>query len=140
MSLSDGSRNFLRYGYGDLLREGRKYAVLHRIWAGHGSDCGLWGDPLMAAAYGRASSFSGSDGVEWMEPLSFKGRKGSGLAGNRDSYAGVTASRRSRIASAIFVHVSRLGPGNLYNLETAGPGCAERRVSAADVGCGRRRG
>ena len=91
MALSNGSRNFLRYGYGDLLREDRKYALLHRIWPGT-QRLLLWGDPLMAAAYGRASSFSGSDGVEWMEPLSFKGRKGSGLAGGRDGYAGITAS------------------------------------------------
>ena len=90
MALSNGSRSFLRYGYGDLLRDDRKYAVLHRIWPGT-QRLLLWGDPLMAAAYGRASSFSGSAGVEWMEPLSFKGRKGSGLAGGRDGYAGVVS-------------------------------------------------
>jgi hypothetical protein len=90
MSLSNGPRNFLRYGYGDLLREDRKYALVHRIWPGT-QRLLLWGDPVMAAAYGRASGFSGSDGVEWMEPLSFKGRKGSGLAGGRDGYAGVTS-------------------------------------------------
>jgi hypothetical protein len=90
MSLSSGSRVFMRYGYGDLLRDDRKYAVLHRIWPGTQRFL-LWGDPLMAAAYGKASSFSGSDGVEWMEPLSFKGRKGSGLAGGRDGYAGVVS-------------------------------------------------
>jgi hypothetical protein len=90
MALSNGSRNFLRYGYGDLLREDRKHAVLHRIWPGT-QRLLLWGDPLMAAAYGRASSFSGSDGVEWMEPLSFKGRKGSGIAGGRNGYAGITS-------------------------------------------------
>ena len=88
MALSNGSRNFLRYGYGDLLREDRKYAVLHRIWPGTQRFL-LWGDPLMADAYGRASDFAGSDGVEWMEPLSFKGRKGSGIAGGRTGYTGV---------------------------------------------------
>ena len=91
MSLSGGSRNFLRYGYGDLLREDRKYSLLHRIWPGT-QRLLLWGDPLMAAAYGRASSFAGSDGVEWMEPLSFKGRKGSGLAGGRDAYETASSS------------------------------------------------
>jgi len=89
MSLSNGSRNFMRYGYGDLLRENRRYSVLHRIWPGT-QRLLLSGDPLLAAAYGRSSSFSGSSGVEWMEPLSFKGRKGSGLAGGRESYAGAT--------------------------------------------------
>ena len=34
MKFSAGSRSFLRYGYGDLLREDRKWGVLHRIWPG----------------------------------------------------------------------------------------------------------
>src|SRR5438309_10322873 len=41
----------------------------------------------MAAGYGRAFSFSGSLGVELFEPLSFKGRMGSGLPGGRNAYA-----------------------------------------------------
>jgi len=45
-----------------LYCEDRKYAVLHRIWPGT-QRLLLWGDPLMAAAYGRASNFAGSDGV-----------------------------------------------------------------------------
>jgi hypothetical protein len=40
----------------------------------------------MAAAYGRSSSFCGSLGMELCEPLSFKGRKGSGLPGGRTAY------------------------------------------------------
>ena len=83
---SSGSRRFLRYGYGDLMTEDRKYGVLHRIWPGT-QRLLLWGDPEMAAAYGRVSSFCGSLGVEWCEPLSFKGRKGSGLSGGRNAYA-----------------------------------------------------
>ena len=86
MSLSAGSRNFLRYGYGDLLTEKRPYNVLHRIWPGT-QRLLLWGDPAYAAAYSRAMSFCGSAGVEIFEPLSFKGRKGSGLPGGRDAYA-----------------------------------------------------
>jgi len=87
-SLSSGSRSFLRYSYGDLLRGDRKYRVLHRIWPGT-QRLLLWGDPLYAAAYGRLFSFCGSDGVEYFDPLSFKGRKGSGLpdSGGRDGYA-----------------------------------------------------
>jgi hypothetical protein len=85
-SLSSGSRSFLRYGYGDLLKEDRKYGVLHRTWPGT-QRLLLWGDPVMAAAYGRASSFCGSSGVEICEPLSFKGRKGSGLPLGRTAYA-----------------------------------------------------
>ena len=34
MSLSAGSRSFIRYGYGDLFKEDRRYGVLHRIWPG----------------------------------------------------------------------------------------------------------
>jgi hypothetical protein len=85
-ALSSGSRSFLRYGYGDLLAEGRKHGVLHRMWPGTQRTL-LWGDPVFAAAYGRASSFCGSAGVELLEPLSFKGRKGSGIAGGRCGYA-----------------------------------------------------
>ncbi len=85
-ALSNGSRKFLRYGYGDLLVEGRKYGILHRIWPGTQRVL-LWGDPKFAAAYGRASSFCGDQGVEWFEPLSFKGRKGSGKPGGRCGYA-----------------------------------------------------
>ena len=86
MKLSSGSRSFLRYGYGDLLREDRKFGVLHRIWPGT-QRLLLWGDPLTAAAHSRAFRFCGSEGVEIMEPLSFKGRRGSGIAGNRTGYA-----------------------------------------------------
>ena len=77
-------------GFSDLLREDRKYGVMHRIWPGT-QRLLLWGDPLMAAAYGREAGFCGSEGLEWMEPLSFRGRGGSGLAGGRDGYAGLSS-------------------------------------------------
>ncbi|MGH9162604.1 MAG: hypothetical protein ACRD2X_21765 [Vicinamibacteraceae bacterium] len=85
-ALSSGSRRFMRYGYGDLLREDRRYGVIHRIWPGT-QRLLLWGDPAFAAAYSRAFRFCGSDGVEIHEPLSFKGRRGSGIAGSRCAYA-----------------------------------------------------
>jgi hypothetical protein len=91
---SSGSRSFLRYGYGDLLAEGRRYGVLHRIWPGT-QRLLLWGDPALAAGYGRAASFCGSVGVELFEPLSFKGRKGSGLPGGRDAYADASLKSES---------------------------------------------
>jgi hypothetical protein len=47
----------------------------------------LWGDAEFAAGYSRAFGFCGSNGVEIMEPLSFKGRRGSGLRGSRCGYA-----------------------------------------------------
>jgi hypothetical protein len=85
MSLSTGSRNHMRYSYGDVLRDDRRYSVLHRVWPGT-ERLLLWGDPAYAAGMGRAFSAHGADGVEYIEPLSFKGRKGSGLPGGRDGY------------------------------------------------------
>jgi len=86
MALSTGSRSFLRYGYGDLMREDRKYGVIHRIWPGTQRIL-LWGDPVSAAAHSRAFTFCGGDGVEIFEPLGFKGRRGSGIQGDRDGYS-----------------------------------------------------
>ncbi|HEY4301662.1 MAG TPA: hypothetical protein VGM73_12375, partial [Candidatus Didemnitutus sp.] len=82
---SEGARSFLRYGYGDLLREDRRYSVVHRIWPGTQRVL-LWADPAFAAAYGRASSLCGASGCEVFDPLSFKGRKGSGHPDGRDGY------------------------------------------------------
>jgi hypothetical protein len=79
-------RNFTRYGYADYLREDRGYGVLYRIWPGTQRFL-LWGDPATAAGYGRLSHFCGSVGLELCEPLSFKGRMGSGLPGDRNGYA-----------------------------------------------------
>jgi len=86
MALSTGARSFTRYGYSDLMREDRKYGVMHRIWPGTQRIL-LWGDPVSAAAHSRAFTFCGGDGVEIFEPLGFKGRRGSGLPGDRDGYA-----------------------------------------------------
>ena len=82
----EGPRRFLRYNYGDLLMEDRGYGVLYRIWPGT-QRLLLWGDPAMSAGYGRYGNFCDCDGVELCEPLSFKGRMGSGLPGGRDGYA-----------------------------------------------------
>jgi hypothetical protein len=111
-SRSSGSRSFLRYGYGDLLAENRPYGVLHRMWPGT-QRLLLWGDPALAAAYGRASSFCGSNGVELFEPLSFKGRKGSGLPGGRDAYA--DAALRPERDYEKYLYGYRLWGRLLYN-------------------------
>jgi hypothetical protein len=115
MSLSAGSRSFLRYGYGDLLREDRKWGVLHRIWPGT-QRLLIWGDPLTAAAHARAFSFCGSDGVEIMEPLSFKGRRGSGIAGGRCAYA--DGSLNPRWDWQKYAYSLRVWGRLLYNPET----------------------
>ncbi len=82
---SEGSRKFLRYSYGDLLKEDRQYNLLYRIWPGTQRVL-LWGDPALAGGYGRSSVFSGSLGVELCEPLFFKGRMGASVPGGRNLY------------------------------------------------------
>src|SRR5262249_40370845 len=47
----------------------------------------LTGDPAMAAAIGRHAAIAASQGVEWCEPLSFRGREGAPGGGRRDGYA-----------------------------------------------------
>ena len=84
-SVSNGARRFTRYGYADLFQEGRKYNVLFRLWPGTQRHL-LWGDPEMAAAYSRTAHFCGAAGLEICEPLTFKGREGSGHPGGRCAY------------------------------------------------------
>jgi hypothetical protein len=84
-ALSSGSRSFLRYGYGDLLKKDRPYQITHRIWPGSNRFL-LTADPLFAAAYGRCLSFARTDGFEIFDPLSFKGRQASGQPGHRTAY------------------------------------------------------
>jgi hypothetical protein len=85
-SLSSGSRSFTRYGYADFLQEGARYKVVFRLWPGTQRHL-LSADPEMAAAYGRTAHFCGCAGIDLMEPLTFKGREGSGHAGGRCAYA-----------------------------------------------------
>ena len=85
-SLSGGSRLFTRYGYGDFFHEGSKAKILYRLWPGTQRHL-LSADPEMAAAYGRTSHFCGAAGIDLMEPLTFKGREGSGHPGGRCAYA-----------------------------------------------------
>jgi hypothetical protein len=115
MALSEGTRSFLRYGYGDLLREDRRWKVVHRIWPGTQRIL-LWGDAEFAAGYSRAFQFCGSDGVEIMEPLTFKGRRGSGIAGSRCGYA--DASLNPRWDWEKFEYSTRIWGRLLYDPET----------------------
>lgn len=112
MNLSAGSRSFTRYGYGDLLKENRKYEVVHRIWPGS-QRLLLWGDPLWEAAQSKIFSFCGSAGVELMEPLSFKGRRGSGVAGDRCGYA--DASLKPRWDWEKYLYSLRVFGRTMYN-------------------------
>jgi hypothetical protein len=112
LKISQGSRNFLRYGYGDLLREDRKWTVTHRVWPGS-QRLLLWGDPLTGAAYSKAFGFCGSEGAEIMEPLTFKGRKGSGTRGDRCGYADQTL--RPRWDWEKYLYTYRIWGRLLYN-------------------------
>ena len=85
MTLSEGARSFTRYGYADLLREYRKYTVRHRVFSGTQRIL-MSGDPVWAAAYSRAFQFCGSTGADVMEPLTCRGRRGSGGQGSRSGY------------------------------------------------------
>jgi hypothetical protein len=115
MKLSTGSRSFLRYGYGDLLREDRNWKVVHRVWPGS-QRLLLWGDPVSGAAYARAFQFCGSDGAEICEPLTFKGRRGSGVAGDRCAYA--DTKLRTRWDWEKYLYTYRLWGRLLYNPES----------------------
>jgi hypothetical protein len=128
-SRSSGARSFLRYGYGDLLREDRRYGIVHRIWPGT-QRLLLWGDPEMAAGYGRVSSFCGSNGVEIMEPLFFKGRKGSGLPGGRDAYGAAILKPERDFEKYDYTY--RVWGKNLYNPDGAEGGW--RRPSVKQFG------
>lgn len=83
---SSGSRSFTRYGYADFLKEGARYKLWFRLWPGTQRHL-LSVDAEMAAAYGGSASFCGAAGLDLMEPLTFKGREGSGQPGGRCAYA-----------------------------------------------------
>jgi hypothetical protein len=91
MTISEGQRSFTRYGYADFLRDDRRYTVRHRVFAGTQRVLAS-GDPVWAAAYGRMFSFCGSTGMDLMEPLTCRGRRGTGASdGSRRS--GYTQAR-----------------------------------------------
>ena len=122
MKFSAGSRSFLRYGYGDLLREDRKWGVLHRIWPGT-QRLLLWGDPLTAAAHSRAFSFCGSDGVEiWSRCRSKAAAAPASRATaaptptRRCARAGIGRNTTTPIASGDAALQSRCRSGNLAPL------------------------
>ena len=75
-----------RYGYSDYLSYDRDYGVYHRIWPGKHKIL-LWGDPELASGYGRFAGFCNTLGMEVSEPLSHKGRQGSGTSPDRKIYA-----------------------------------------------------
>ncbi|SDS23803.1 hypothetical protein [Microlunatus soli] len=79
------SRRFTRYGYGDFLSEERQADLMFRIWPGT-QRLLLAGSPDLAAGFGRSSTFGGARGMDVCEPLSFKGRDDTAAFGDRDPY------------------------------------------------------
>lgn len=113
--LSEGSRRFLRYSYGDLIKKDRRYKIFFRIWPGTQRVL-LWGNPAMAAGDASAMNFCGCDGVDWFEPLSFKGRHGSGLPGGRCAYE--DESLKPKYDWQKFLYTYRVWGRNIYNPST----------------------
>lgn len=85
MTISEGARVFTRSSYADLLRDDRKYTVRYRMFSGTQRIL-LWNDPVWTAAYSRSFSFCGSNGMDLMEPLTCRGRRGSAVPGRRSGY------------------------------------------------------
>jgi hypothetical protein len=114
-SLSGGARLFTRYGYGDFFQEGSKAKILYRLWPGTQRHL-LSADPELSAAFGRTSHFCGAAGIDLMEPLTFKGREGSGNAGSRCAYA--DASLNPKYDYQKFDYYYRVWGRKLYNPDT----------------------
>ncbi len=112
-SITAHLRRFTRYGYGDFLREDRDFDLIFRIWPGT-QRLLLWGDPVLAAGYGRLGTIGGALGVELCEPLFFKGRKNSGEPGGRDPYA-ESALKLGRDDWKKYSYTYRLWGRLLYN-------------------------
>src|SRR5471032_70046 len=139
-NVSNGERRFTRYGYADLYQEGRSFDILYRLWPGTQRHL-LSADPAWAAALGRSAHFCGAAGLEICEPLTFKGREGSGHPGGRNAYAGADEAKDWRK----FAESYRLWGRLLYNPEAtpeswrrslsrqfgAGAGAAERALASA---------
>ena len=113
-SLSSGSRSFTRYGYADFFEEDSRAKVLYRLWPGTQRHL-ISADPEMAAAYGRTSHFCGALGIDLMEPLTFKGREGSGHGGGRCAYADPSLNPGSDWEK--FEHYYRVWGRKLYDPE-----------------------
>jgi hypothetical protein len=132
-------RNATRYSYADFLRRHRDYDVIFRIWPGS-QRLLLWGDPASAAMLARAGTFGGSQGWDWFEPLSLKGKKGSGHESGRDLYRrddlklGIDDWRKYRYTLRLF---GRLGyapdaaPETWLRILRAEYGADAERVEAA---------
>jgi hypothetical protein len=86
----------------------------------------------MAAAYGRSSHFCGATGMDLMEPLTFKGREGTGAKGGRCAYADESLNLKADWKK--FETYYRVWGRKLYDPDA--PADAWRRHLRADFGAG----
>ncbi|MFP5234778.1 MAG: hypothetical protein ACLGSD_02670 [Acidobacteriota bacterium] len=128
---SSGSRSFTRYGYADFLREGAPYKLWFRLWPGTQRHL-LSVDPEMACAYGRTATFCGAAGLDLMEPLTFKGREGSGQPGGRCAYSDTSLNPRYDWQKYDLYY--RVWGRSLYNPDVDPE--SWRRVMRAEFGAG----
>ena len=112
---SEGKRKFLRYSYGDLMSSNRKYDILFRIWPGTQRIL-IWGDSDLARGYGQHSTFCNALGVELCEPLSFKGRMGTGIKNARFNYS--VKQLRTKYDWQKYLFTYRIWGRCTYNYET----------------------
>ena len=129
-NVSNGERRFTRYGYADLYQQNSGFDVLYRLWPGTQRHL-LWGDPALAAGYGRTAHFCGASGIELCEPLTFKGREGSGHTGGRCAYSDQTLTPMGGDAEK-FAYTYRIWGRLLYNPDTDSE--AWRRLLRRDFG------
>jgi hypothetical protein len=115
--VSNGTRNFTRYGYGDFYQQGNGIELHYRVWPGTQRHL-LWVDTALASGYGHAANFCGAAGMEFLEPLTFKGREGSGHSDGRNAYANQQLSS-SNLDTGKFEVTYFLWGRHLYNPETA---------------------
>jgi hypothetical protein len=66
-------RNYRRYGYWDLLRQGRNYDVLYEFWTAGSLKILLWGALDYARQFADSTRFGNATGFEVFAPLSQKG-------------------------------------------------------------------
>ena len=128
---SSGARSFTRYGYADFLRQDARYKLWFRLWPGTQRHL-LSVDPEMAAAYGRTASFCGAAGLDLMEPLTFKGREGSGQQGGRCAYADSSLNPTQDWQKYVLYY--RVWGRNLYNPDVDPE--TWRRAMRKDFGAG----
>ena len=141
MALSEGSRSFTRYGYADLLRDDRRYTVRHRVFSGT-QRLLLSADPLGRAAYSRMFQFCGSTGMDLMEPLTFRGRRGSGHRGHAPERLPGRSPRAAVGLGEILALVSNVGAADVQrrcrsrgSAAPAGPG-SDGRGAGVEPGGG----